>query len=219
MGKQWQTLFWGGSKITADADCSHEIKRCLFLGRKVVTNLELAWYEPAKNKFYFFYSFLKIFIWLHWVLVEDSGSSISISVCGMRDLLVASCKIFSWGIWDPIPWPGLSTGPPALRSQNLTHRTTKEIQILLILELMFSSVQLLSRVQLFATPWIAACQVSLSITNSRSLLKLLSIESVMPPNHLIFWCYPAISFSVVPFSSCPQSLSASESFPMSQLFA
>ena len=38
MGKQWQTLFWGGSKITADGDCSHEIKRHLLLGRKVMTN-------------------------------------------------------------------------------------------------------------------------------------------------------------------------------------
>ena len=38
--KQWQTLFWGGSKITADGDCSHEIKRCLLLGRKVMTNIE-----------------------------------------------------------------------------------------------------------------------------------------------------------------------------------
>ena len=49
----------------------------------------------------------------------------------------------------------------------------------------FSSVQSLSRVQLFATPWTAACQASLSITNSRSLLKLMSIELVMPSNHLI----------------------------------
>ena len=40
MGKQWQTLFWGGSKITADGDCSHEIKRRLLLGRKVMTNLD-----------------------------------------------------------------------------------------------------------------------------------------------------------------------------------
>ena len=53
----------------------------------------------------------------------------------------------------------------------------------------FSSVQLLSCVWLFVTPWTAACQVSLSITNSRSLLKLLSIESVMPSNHLIL-CHP-----------------------------
>ena len=49
----------------------------------------------------------------------------------------------------------------------------------------FNSVQLLSRVQLFATPWTAARQASLSITNSRSLLKLMSIESVRPSNHLI----------------------------------
>ena len=57
---------------------------------------------------------------------------------------------------------------------------------------------------------IAACQASLSITNSRSSLKLTSIKSVTPSSHLI---------SVVPFSSCPQSLPASESFPMSQLFS
>ena len=50
------------------------------------------------------------------------------------------------------------------------------------------SVQLLSHVQLFATPWTATCQASLSITNSRSLPKLMSIESVMPSNHLILCC-------------------------------
>ena len=55
----------------------------------------------------------------------------------------------------------------------------------------FSSVQLLSRVRLFATPWTAACQASLSITNSRSLPKPMSIESVMPPNHLIL-CRPLL---------------------------
>ena len=53
------------------------------------------------------------------------------------------------------------------------------------------SVQSLSRVRLFATPWIAACQASLSITNSQSLLKLMSIESVMPSNHLIL-CHPLL---------------------------
>ena len=76
------------------------------------------------------------------------------------------------------------------------------------LVIQFSAVQLLSRVQLFATPWITARQASLSITNSRSSLKLTSIESVMPSSHLIL-CRP--------FSSCPQSLPASESFPISQL--
>ena len=74
----------------------------------------------------------------------------------------------------------------------------------------FSSVQSLSRVQLFETPWIAARQASLSIINSRSSPRLMSIESVMPSSHLIL-CHP--------FSSCPQSLPVSESFPRSQLFA
>ena len=55
----------------------------------------------------------------------------------------------------------------------------------------FSSVQSLSRVQLLATPWIAASQVSLSITNSRSLPKPMSIELVMPSNHLIL-CRPLL---------------------------
>ena len=54
-----------------------------------------------------------------------------------------------------------------------------------------SSVQSLSRVRLFATPWTAARQASLSITSSRSLLKLMSIESVMPSNHLIL-CHPLL---------------------------
>ena len=55
----------------------------------------------------------------------------------------------------------------------------------------FSSVQSLSRVRLFATPWITAHQVSLSINNSRTLLKLMSIESVMPSNHLLL-CRPLL---------------------------
>ena len=55
----------------------------------------------------------------------------------------------------------------------------------------FSSVQLLSRVWLFVTPWTAAHQASLSITNSQSLLKLMSIESVMPSNHFTL-CHPLL---------------------------
>ena len=78
-----------------------------------------------------------------------------------------------------------------------------------ILWIYFSSVQSLSCIRLFATPWTVAHQASLSITNSRSSPKSMCIESVMPP---------AVSSSVVPFSSCPQSLPASGSFPMSQLF-
>ena len=61
----------------------------------------------------------------------------------------------------------------------------------------FSSVQLLSHVRLFATPWIAACQASLSITNAQSLFKLMSIESVMPSSHLIL-CHPLLLLSPIP---------------------
>ena len=61
----------------------------------------------------------------------------------------------------------------------------------------FSSVQSLSRGQLFATPWTVAHQASLSITNSRSLLKLRSIESVMPSNHLIL-CHPLLLLPPIP---------------------
>ena len=77
-------------------------------------------------------------------------------------------------------------------------------------ETSFSSVQSLSHVRLFATPWIAALQASMFITNSRSLLKLMSTESVMNPT---------ISSSAVPFSSHLQSFPASGSFPRSQFFA
>ena len=67
------------------------------------------------------------------------------------------------------------------------------------------SVQLLSRVQLFVTPWTAAHQASLSYTNSWSLLKLMSIESAMPSNHLILCCplllLPLIPPSIRVFSS------------------
>ena len=73
----------------------------------------------------------------------------------------------------------------------------------------FSSVQSLSHVWLFATPWTAAHQASLSITNSQSLPKLMSIDSVMPSNHLILCCPPLLLPSIFP---------ASGSFPVSQLF-
>ena len=75
----------------------------------------------------------------------------------------------------------------------------------------FSSVQSLSHVWLFVTPWTAAHQASVSITNSWSLLNSCPLSR---------WCHPTISSSVIPFSSCPQFLPASgRDFPMSQLFA
>ena len=78
-----------------------------------------------------------------------------------------------------------------------------------VLEYSFSSVHSLSHVWLYETPWTTACQVALSITNSQSLPKLMSIESVMPSNRLILCCSLLLLPSVFP---------ASGSFQMSQFF-
>ena len=93
--------------------------------------------------------------------------------------------------------------------------TDEEIKMLYIYTMdyysgiQFSSVQLFSHVWLFVTPWIAALRASLSISNSRSLPKLMSIDLVMPSNHLIL-CHP---FLLLP------SIPASGSFQMSLFFA
>ena len=86
----------------------------------------------------------------------------------------------SCGEWGPL---SSFSADFALRCSLLLWSTRSRAQ--------FSSVQSLSRVQLFVTPWTAARQASLSITSSWSLLKLMSIESVMPPNHLIL-CHPCL---------------------------
>ena len=78
-----------------------------------------------------------------------------------------------------------------LRGRNIRCHETIDCSVI------FNSVQLLSRDRLFATPWTAAQQASLSITNSQSLLKLMSIELVMPSNHLIL-CYPFLLASIFP---------------------
>ena len=70
-----------------------------------------------------------------------------------------------------------------------------------------SSIQLLNCVRLFTTPWTAACQASLAITNSQSLLKLMSMS---------WWCHKTISSSVIPFPLYLHSFPASGSFPVSQ---
>ena len=78
-----------------------------------------------------------------------------------------------------------------------------------MLKVQFSSAQSLSCVWLYATPGTTARQASLSITNSQNILKLMSIESVMPSNHLIL-CHPLL---------LPSNVPASGSFQMSQFFA
>ena len=86
---------------------------------------------------------------------------------------------------------------------------TIALAITLITSAQFRSVLSLSRVQFFATPWIAACQASLSILNSRAC------SNSCPPS---WWCHPTISTSVFPLSSYLQSFPASGSFLVSQLF-
>ena len=76
------------------------------------------------------------------------------------------------------------------------------LYILLFILSSVGSVQWLSHIQLFVTPWTTACQASLSITNSQRLLKLMSIELVMPSNHIILCCplllLPSIILSYSP---------------------
>ena len=94
----------------------------------------------------------------------------------------------------------------SLKSENLTCRCSPPpnllatifllLQDFIILQLI--SVQLLSRVRLFVTPWTAACQASLSLTNSWSLPKLMSTESVITSNHLILCCYLLLLPSIFP---------------------
>ena len=122
----------------------------------------------------------------------------------------------SWGIGserDLQISPVFYLAPPeTTKVINLGPPLEKNIfySILFIILYSVSSVQSLSRVLLFVTPWATAHQASLSFTNSQSLLNLMFIESVIPSKHLIF---------VVPFSFCLQSFPASGSFQMSQLFA
>ena len=97
--------------------------------------------------------------------------------------------------WSGLPFP--SPNPKERQCQRMfrlwyscTHLTHQQSQ--------FSSVKSLSHVRLFVNPWTAVCQACLSIMNSWSLLKLMSIESVMPSNHLIL-CHPLLlSPSVIP---------------------
>ena len=121
-----------------------------------------------------------------------------------------------------LPDPGIEPGSSSLQADSLPTKPPERPKRLLnfvryfsvsVEMIMFFSlhsivvviVQLLSRVQLFVTPWTEACQASLSFTISWNLLKLMSIESVMPSNHIIL-------------SSCPQFFPASRSFPVSWLF-
>ena len=100
--------------------------------------------------------------------------------------------------------PPMNTYQPAFLARILKESLVSSINTLIVVY-QFSSVESLSRVWLFATPWTAARQASLSITNSRSLPRLMSIESVIPSNHLILCCpfllLPSIFPSIRVFSN------------------
>ena len=128
--------------------------------------------------------------------------------CLPWDSVVIHSLVFS-SILIPIFLFKLLSCPPLNSWWSLSFRQWPLLLVLWTF-LQFSSAQSLSRVRLFATPWTAACQASLSITNSQS-----------PPNPcpLSRWCHPTISSSVVPFSSRLQPFPASGSFQTSQFFA
>ena len=139
-----------------------------------------------------------------------------------------SCQLLCRGkraiVKSPHLFPGFSMELPWSKKAFILHSSCKRSSIplpspcsllqdsdkrpTLALGECLSVVQLLSHVQLFVTWWTAACQAFLSFTSSWSLIKLMSIESVMPSNHLIL-C--TLFFSL-------QSFPASGSFPISQLF-
>ena len=99
---------------------------------------------------------------------------------------IGAFEMWSWRRLWRVPWTVKRSNQSILRESTLDIHSVQ-----------FSSVQSLSRVRLFVTPWIAACQASLSITNSRSLLKLVSIKSVMPSSHLIL-CHHLLLLPPIP---------------------
>ena len=154
-----------------------------------------------KHETLFIYLF--IHFWLCWIFLAVHRFSLAADSEGYSSLWCTGFSLQITGAWT--------------------------LGVVAVVSVQFSPVQSLSRVWLFATPWIAALQASLSITNSQSLLKLMSIELVMPSNHLIL-CYfllllPSIPimvfsnestlhirwpkywscFSISPSNSCPQT--------------
>ena len=121
-------------------------------------------------------------------------------------LYFGGCREDPISLWGP--WPSIWMAAAEIWATVWSPRVSAEVDIQTTVawksntsqapaQRRFSSVQSLSRVRLFATPWIAACQASLSITNSWSSLRLVSIESVMPSSHLILYC-PRLLLPLIP---------------------
>ena len=141
-----------------------------------------------------------VYLWMCVYAPSPSVMSDSLRPHGLQPASLSVHGIFQARIqeWVAISssrgssWPRDLNCLSCIGRQILYHGANKEASIL------FNSVQSLSHVRLFATPWPAACRASLSITNSWSLLKLMSIESMMPSNNLIFCCPLLLLPSIIP---------------------
>ena len=128
------------------------------------------------------------FLVLHAVLLDGIFSSV-LDFFFFCNTLITMCSLFfsihflKW-YWGCVCWIPSSLAPSSVITANCRY-------------FYYSSVQSLSCVQLFAAPWTAACQTSLSITNSRRSLRLTSIKSVMPSSHLILCC-PHLILPLIP---------------------
>ena len=118
-------------------------------------------------------------------------AQLSPTLCDPTDCSLSSCPYSPVFLLGASSWTEEPGGLQSIRSQRPRHNWATNLSHQL------SSVQLLSHVRLFVTPWTTAHQASLSITNSRSLLKLMPIESVMPPSHLIL-CHPLLLLLPIP---------------------
>ena len=151
---------------------------------------------------------------VHLFFLWQSSIILRVYVCAMLSCSVVSNSVqphglqptsllCSWGFsrqeyWSGLPCPppgdlpnpGIKLRSPVLQVDSLLTESPEKL-CMCIYKWDISSVQSLSHVQLFVTPWTTACQASLSITNSRSPPKPMSIESVMPSNHLIL-CHPLL---------------------------
>ena len=158
--------------------------------------------ERDNNNLPFFHLFSSVWAISRWMLPAHIGEG----RFSLFSLLIQMLISFRNALTDTLRNIVLPAVWVYFSPIKLTHKIPSTTELLF----QFSLVQLLSHVRLFATPWTVACQASLSITNSWSLLKLMSIKSVMPSNYLIL-CHPLFS--------CLQSFPASGFFQMSQLFA
>ena len=177
----------GGSGITADGDCSHEIKRCLLLGRKVMTNL-----DSILNS-------RDITLPTKVCLVKAMVFPVVMYGCESWTVKKAECQrtdafeLWCWKRLLRIPWTARRSNQSILKEINPEYSLKG---LMLKLKLQYSG-HLIQRTD--------------------SLEKTLMLGKTAGRKRR--GCHPTISFSVVPFSSCPQSFPTSESFPVSQLFA